>query len=397
MRGLPRDVDELLSLYEATIRKALGCNVQRAWTIAHHLWCRGVLATFKPPQVLTATEAIAYLGITASTWKITARRRWEILPVPVDGTYSQLSSKYRFSDVERLFEHRNIVFTRTAKIGFLPSVVPGFEEFIAAESKRMSEALDDGYVFDVPLHLPQNPTQLEAAYSGTVAKVIRYRLKYGLAVEDAINDIWVKMLNSNIVMKFIRSAPKRLPPQLSTDDVLDFLGIEWSEWQAMLQSHAGAPNPVKGSASSPDAVYRTDDIRALDQSGYFQNRVVRVLPAACVAPGSFDRYLQRAVEHALKNIFRTLDRRFNREDTFGEGTCIQDNRRVRRLDRDSFDTAWEDTLSEDDVPPEEFIDIARRARIKHPEVFRVSGDEVSDTTEEVVRVRRQVVGVTQTG
>jgi hypothetical protein len=360
-----------------------------------------VLATFKPPQVVTCEQAIAYLGITVSTWKITARRRWEILPVPVEGTYGVLASKYRFSDVERLFEHRSLVFTRTAKIGFLDSVIPGLEDFIAAESKRIAEELDQGYVFDVPQHLPQNPTQLEKAYSGTVAKVIRYRLKYGLAVEDAINDIWVKILNSNIVMKFIRSAPKRLPPQLCTDDVLDFLGIEWSDWQAMMIKHPGAPNPVKGAASSPDAVYRTDDIHALDESGYFENRVVRVLPSACVAPGSFDRYLQRAVEHALKNIFRTLDRRFNREDTFGEGTCIQDNRRVRRLDGDSFNMAWEDTLSSDDVPAEHLIDIARRARMKHPEEFGdPEGTVVGNTTTvsgHGLHGKRQIVDVIQTG
>jgi hypothetical protein len=360
MHGLPRDIDELLRIYEMTIREAASCDQRRAWVIAHHLCYRRLLATFKPQPVLTREQVIAYLGITTSTWMVTARRRWEILPVPVEGTYVQSGSKYRFSDVERLFEHRSLVFTRTAMKGFLDPVVPGLEEFIANEAKRVSEQIDQGFVFDVPVHLPQNPTQL-MAYSNTVAKVIRYRLKYGLAVEDAVNEIWVKILNSNVVLKFTRSAAKRLPAQLCTDDVLDFLGVEWSDWQTMMRTHPAAPNPVKGSASSPDAVYRTDDIRVLDESGYFKNRTVRILPAACVAPGSFDRYLQTTVEHTLKNIFRSLDRHCNKEDTLGEGTCIQDNRRVRRLDRDSFDgMAWEDTLASDAVSAESLVDINRR-------------------------------------
>jgi hypothetical protein len=396
MHGLPRDVDELLRIYEPTIRKAAACSVRRAWQIAHFLWCRRALAAFRPPQVLTRDQAIAYLGIGIDTWKVTARRRWEILPVPIEGTYTQCGSKYRFSDVQRLFEHRELVFTRTAMKGFVDPVVPGLEEFIAAQSKRIAEELDEGFVFDVPLHLPQTPTQLERAYSGTVAKVIRYRLKYGLAVEDAINDIWVKLLNSNVVLKFTRSAAKHLPAQLCTDDVLDFLGIEWSDWDEMMRTYEKAPNPVKGSASSLDSVYRTDDIRALDESGYFKERIVRTLPASCVAPGSFERYLQTAIERTLKNIFRSLDRHSNKEDTFGEGTCIQENRRVRRLDRDSFDIAWEDTLASDDVPPEHLIDIARRARLKHPEEFGGSGEASVGATSTVGR-KRQVGDLVQVG
>lgn len=389
MQGLPRDVDELLRLFEGTIRTAVDCDERRAWVIAHFIWCRGVLAKFKPPQILTCDEAIAYLGIAPATWKVTARRRWEILPVPVEGSYAQQSSKYRFVDVERLFEHRDIVFTRTALRGFADPVIPGLDAFIASEAKRVAADMAEGHVFSIPLHLPQNPTQLEKAYSGTVAKVIRYRLKFGLTVEDAINDMWVKILHSNIVMKFVRSAPKHLPPQLSTDDVLDFFGIEWSDWQAMMLDYPGAPNPIKGAATSPDAVYRSEDIRALDESGYFRSRgVLRLLPAASVAAKSFEQYLQRKVENELKNKFRTLHRRFNREDTLGDGACLQENRRVSRVDRDSFDLAWEDTLWEDDVPMESFVDIARRARLKYPKEF---GDEALVVNEAEARVGVTVV------
>jgi hypothetical protein len=362
MRGLPRDVDELLRLYGATIEKAAACDVWRTWQIAHHLWYRGVLRTFRRPEIITRDQAIAYLGITLSTWSNTIRWRWEALSVPVEGSHSLSSSRYRFSDVDLLLESRELVFIRAAKKGFLKSVIPGLDVFIVAETKKLVEELEQGFVFDVPLHLPQTPTQLEARYAGKLAKIIGYRLKYGTTLEDAISDNWTKIFGGNIVMKFMRSAAKRLPAQLDTEEVLDFLGIDWPEWQAMMATYDKAPNPVKGASTTLDAVYRSDDIRVLDESGYFKERGVRVLPSACVTEVNFARYFQRIVENNLRNLFRTLDRKSNKEIVLNDGACIQDNQRVRTLRRDDADLAWEDTLASEAISAESLVDIKRRAK-----------------------------------
>lgn len=364
MHGLPRDVDELLRRYEGAIKGAVACDVWRVWQVAHHLWCRGVLEAFKAPLTLTCEQAIAYLGISTSTWMVTAHRRFEVLPVPLEGSHMQRASRYDFADVERLFQYRDLVFTRTARRGFADPVIPGLEEFIAAESRRIAEELDQGYVFDVPLHLPQTPEQLLAQYDGRVAKITRNRVKYGVSIEDALHDVWLKIIDSNVALKFTRSATKHLPAELCTDDVLDYLGVEWSDWQRMMRTYEGAPTPAKGTASSPDAVYRSEDIRALDESGYFKSQLVRVLPAHCVGQSKFDSYFHQMVGNILKNIFRSLDRHSNREDTFGEGTCIHENRRVRKVDRDSFDGGWEETLASEAVSAETLIDINRRLQLQ---------------------------------
>lgn len=405
MHGLPRDVDELLNHYEATIKRAAACSGRRIWQIAHFLWCRGILKSFRPPQTLTRDQVIAYLGITTPIWVATIRFRPEVLPIPLEGVHSDRASRYQFADAQRLYESRDIAFERVSMTtGFAPPVVPGLEDYLTEETKKLVADIDDGHVFDVPPHLPQNPTQLAAGYSGTVAKVIRFRLKYGVPVEDAYNEMWVKILHSKVVLKFVRSAPKRLPALLATEDVLDFFGIDLPEWQAMMKSYEKAPNPVKGQATSLDAVYRSDDIKALDDAGYFKDRgIVRMLPAACVTEGNFERYLQRVVENELKNLFRTLERRFNKEDVLGEGSCIQDNRRVRRLGRDDFDLAWEDTLAGEGIAADSLVDIVRRARLKFPEEFAESDDDTSlvlsdeGSTDGLVNIKRQVAELIQVG
>lgn len=356
--GMPRDFDELVQRHGDVIARVAPQDVL---CISHHLWYRGILEQFKAPALLSRDEVIEYLGISRSTWDNAARRRAHVLPVPAEGKATHKTSKFRFSDAERCYERRNEFFPRMRRKGFLQSSIPGFDAFLEVQTKKIHAELELGYIFDVPPDLPQSDAEVHELYQATVARVVRYRLKFGIDVEDAISEIWVKLFNSNLLVKFMRSGPKRLPATLTTDETLDYLGVEWLSWRRMLKNHENAPNPVKGTSKSQDAVYRSEDIRALDESGYFKKRGLRFLPPAAVSRQMLDKYVARSAEHALKNLFRTLDRHFNREDVLQEGACIQDNRRVRVLRRDDFDLAWEDTLSSSDVSPENLIDIKRRA------------------------------------
>lgn len=357
LRGMPRDFDELVQNHKEVLEKAAPDNPLE---VAHHLWYRGVLATFQAPEVMTRTEVIEYLGIPTTTWRRAARSRPHVLPQPVEGKLLAACSKYRTSDVQRCYESRDTTFPRTNRLGFFVSRIPGFDEFLGREAQKIVDEMACGYIFDLPLHLPQNDSELVARYATTIARVVRCHLKFGTGVTDAINEIWVRFFTTNILIKFMRSGLKRLPAQLSTDDALDFLGVDWEDWQGMMKTHAGAPTPLKGSSESLDAVYRTEDIMALETSNVLRKRYLRYLPVACVSSVIFDRYVERAAENTLLNLFRTLDRRFNREDTLQEGACIQDNRRVRQLRRDEPDLAWEDTLRSDDISVESLIDIKRR-------------------------------------
>lgn len=371
--GLPRDFDELVRFHGAVISTVSG--PEDMLLVAHHLWYRGILETFKPQREITRNQVIDYLGIPLSTWVFASRARAQILPKPISGAHRQQASRYYFSDAERCFAQRNELFPTVRRHGFFISVVPGFEEFLRIEAKKIADEIQLGYIFDVPPELPQTQKDIMTEYEGTVARVVRLRLKYGIDVEDAINEVWAKLFKSNLIVKFMRSGPSRLPAQMTTDEVLDYLGVEWEAWEQMMRRrYAGAPTPVKGSARSMEAVYRSEDITALDESGYFTNRGLRYLPAASVSRAVFDGYVMKAAEHALKNVFRTLERRFNREQTLAEGTCVSESGHIRTPRRDDADFTWVDMLSTSNMTPlsgsgissiaaDTLVDIHRRAQL----------------------------------
>jgi hypothetical protein len=370
--GLPRDFDELVRFHGGWIAALAGA--ENVLIVAHHLWYRGILEAFKPPREITRDQVVGYLGISFPAWHVAVRQLPQHLPRPIEGSLKQPESKYLFSDAERCFARRDPIFPRLRRAGFFRSLVPGFEAFLTNEVKKLVEEFKLGYIFDVPLHLPQNDAEMMAAHSATVVRVVRNRLKYGMEVEDAISEVWLKLLSSNLPVKFMRSGPNRLPTQMTTDEVLDYLGVDEEAWQQMIATYSEAPNPIKGAAGSLDALYRAEDIRVLDASGFFEKRSLRFLPAWSVSKELFDKYVATATDHALKNIFRSLDRRFNREDTLQTGACIQDNRRVRVLSRDDVDFAWEDTLSSSGsaplsgsgismIPADALVDIKRRVAV----------------------------------
>lgn len=370
--GLPRDFDELVRFHGALISAVSGA--QDMLLVAHHLWYRGILETFKPPREISRDQVLDYLGITSKAWHLKARTQPLALPKPLSGALQQHQSRYYFSDAERCYAQRDELFPYVRRLGFYVSVVPGFAEFLSAEAKKIAEEIQLGYIFDVPPDLPQTQDEIMAEYEGTIVRVVRFHLKYGIDVEDAIHEVWTKLFKSNLLVKFMRSGASRLPAQLTTEEVLDYLGVEWSAWRRMLATYEKAPNPVKGACESMEAIYHSEDITALDNSGYFKKRGLRYLPAASVSKDVFDKYVAKAATHALLNVFRTLDRRANREATLPEGACINDSGRVAVLRRDEVDFTWVDTLSAststplsgagiDSIAVDTLVDIKRRAAL----------------------------------
>lgn len=356
MLGMPRDFDELVRQYGGVIKRIAPRN---SLLVAHHLWYRGVLGGYRAPPVLSRDEVIAFLGLSEGTWKVASRDRPHLLPPPLEGTLFSKASTYRMATARTTFEQRSSSFPGVNRLGFFESRLPGLEGFILTQAIKIVEELKFGYIFDVPSYLPHNDKELMDQYSVAIARLVRCRVKFGVDTEDAINDIWVKLLAANILVKFMRAWPKRISIQLGTDETLDFLGVEWSQWQHMRQHYDKAPNPAKGAASSDTAVYYTQDICNLDQSGYFKKRGIRFLPPNCVTKKAFDSYLMRAAKHNLANLFRTLDRRFNKEDTLAEGACIHDNSHVRMQRREDRSVPWEETVVSMDASAEFLVDAKR--------------------------------------
>lgn len=371
MIGAPRDFDELVQQYGSVIRTIEACDVLQ---VAHHLWSRGVLQNYHPPRLLTLAQLQEYVGVSATLWSYALQQPSKrlMLPIPAEGTRMDPASKYRFVDARAFLARRAEVFTALAsRRGFKPVRLPGYAEFLLLEAKKIVNEMQRGYVFDLPAGLPQNNAELLSEYALSVAQVVRRRLKYGMEIEDAINEIWLKLFKAEILIKFVRSGASRLPSQLTLDETLDFLGVDWPAWQRMMKDYADAPNPVKGAASSMTAIYASEDIVTLDQAGYFKERGPRILPAYAVSREMLNKYVMRAAEQHLKNLFRTLERRFNREDTVQDCQYISENRSIRYRRPDvNQGQAWEDTLRSEEPLADQVLELKQRLGVAG-EVYEV--------------------------
>lgn len=361
MIGAPRDFDELVQQFGSVIKAVGPCD---HLLVAHHLWNRGVLKHYRAPKVVTREQMQEYVGVSTTLWSYALQqpKKCALMPVPIEGKVTELTSTYRFADVRAFHERRSEAFPQLAlRRGFKPTLLPGYADLVASETKKIIAEMGNGYVFDLPADLPQNNAELHEEYQVSVAQIVRRRVKYGLEIEDAINEVWAKLFNADILIKFVRSGPGRLPAHLTLEEALDFLGVEWLAWQQMMAEYPDAPNPTKGASNSRTAVYRSEDIIALDRSGFFTHRGPRVLPAFAVSKEMLNKYVVRSAEQHLKNIFRTLQRRFNREDTLQDRAYISENRsvRLRRCDASS-NLAWEDTLRSEEPLVDQMIELKQR-------------------------------------
>jgi hypothetical protein len=361
MIGAPRDFDELVQQFGSVIKSVGPCDVL---LVAHHLWNRGVLRSYRAPRVVTREQMQDYVGVSSTLWSYALQqpKKCAIMPAPIEGKVHEPTSTYLFADVRAFYPRRSEVFPQLAlRRGFKPACLPGYGSLVVSEAKKVLDEMGQGRMFDLPADLPQNNNDLHRSYKVIVAQVVRRRLKYGMEVEDAINEIWVRLFKADLLTKFIRSGPSRLPAHLTLDETLDFLGVDWSAWQRMMKEYADAPNPSKGSADSQTAVYRSEDILILDQGGYFRERGARVLPGYAVSREMLNKYVMRAAEQHLKNLFRTLGRRFNREDILQDRAYISENRavRLRRCDATS-NQAWEDSLRSEDPLADQVLELKQR-------------------------------------
>lgn len=376
MVGEPRDFDELVQQLGRVIDAVESPDTPQ---VARHLWHRGALRNYRAPLFVTLEQAQEYCGVSATLWRYAMQQpsKRKGLPVPVEGDMTDPKSRYCFADVKAFFARRAEVFPALARrCGFKPCRLPEYAAFLIREARKILDELKVGYVFDLPAHLPQNDAELYETYSLTVVQVVRRRVKYGLSIDDAIQQVWCKLLDSTVLIKFMRSGPNRLPTNLTTEETLDFLGVDWAAWQQMMGEYEHAPNPVKGASSSMSAVYRSEHIVVLANSGYFRQTRDRRLPASAVSREMLNRYVKCAAENKLKNIFRSQERHCNREDMLQDGAYITENRSVRVRRDVAPGHCWEDSLRSEEMPADQVCELKERLGIAGQvlEVFTALAD-----------------------
>ena len=269
-------------------------------------------------------------------------------------------------------EHRDEVFLGLArKKGFKKSVIPvdprHFENYLTKKIQEFTgvaievspEIQRERLEFVWPSQVPQDHTGLLAfAQYGLKGSSLMWKVKqmvrFGLDVEDAHNEIWSKLLETDLHIKFVKSGPNRMGPELTVDEAKAYLGISDAAWETIQAEPEWACTPLESGN------VLTDEIRRMDEAqGLIQVRGLRYLPDHAVSEEALMNYLRVSATHRLMNLNRTLKRRFNRDTTLGDGSALTKTStglyRVSRVD--DCESAWEASVPSTEPSSDVKVDI----------------------------------------
>lgn len=399
------DFHELIQAYEWVFMEEVRNDDHLMWKVAGILVERGELEDIDVPSVedclagqfkgpiicrngsKDSNDLCSIVGITYGTWKsyvnsclkgakkdgvsfVKPASFQELRPLPIEGG-SQYGGPFELGDVIRLRLNREVTVVedkgeRTlTKYLFLPKsllslrnpdpFVPLLRDKIRDVLTEIEETRDA--IFEHPTHIPRSNEEVVQGYSSVVTNVVRRHFKFGLPLEDAISEVWLKLLTSDLTKKFLNTATKHFPTTLTVDEAVEFLGVSWDAWCAMVDNYDKAPTPIKGSAKDPAAMLESEAILILDREGYFKQRHdLRRLPEACVTLARFENYLRVAANNHTKNLLRTQDRRFNKELTQGPSVLSKTGDVFKRSVAVDENMSWETTLRSEDPLIDEVLD-----------------------------------------
>lgn len=399
------DFHELIQAYEWVFMEEVRNDDHLMWKVAGILVERGELEDIDVPSVedclkgqfkgpiicrngsKDSNDLCAIVGITYDTWKsyvngclkgskrngvVSMRPQafQDLRPLPLENG-SHYGGPFALKDVLRLRLRREDVVVEDVggrsltKPIFLPkSLLPlrnpdPFVPLLRAKIRELLEEIDETQdaIFEHPNHIPRSNDEVVQGYSSLVTNAVRRHFKYGLALEDAISEVWVKLLASDLTKKFLNTATKHFPTTITVDEAVEFLGVSWDAWCEMIDNYGKAPTPIKGSAKDPAALFESDVILTLDREGYFKQRHdLRRLPAACVTLARFENYLRVAANNHTKNLLRSQDRHFNKESTQGPSVLSKTGDVFKRSVAVDENMSWETTLRSEDPLVDEVLD-----------------------------------------
>lgn len=399
------DFHELVQAYEWVFLEEVGEDHLLVWRVAGTLVERGELKDIDVPSVedclagqfkgpitcrngsKNSNDLCAIVGISYGAWKsyVNGCRKGakkdgvaftkpqefqELRPLPIEGG-SEYGGPFELKDVIRLRLNRDITVVETkgdrtlTKYLFLPkSLLPlrNPDPFVPLLRVKIREVLAEivetnDAIFEHPYHIPRSNDEVVQGYASIVVSAVRRHLKYGIAFEDAISEVWLKLLASDIVRKFLNTATKYFPTTITVDEAVEFLGVSWDAWCKMVDNYPQAPAPTKGSAKDPAALLESEAVLTLDRCGYFTERHdFRRLPSSSVTLARFENYLRVAANNHMKNLLRTQDRHFNKESTQGPSVLSRTGDVFKRSVAIDENIAWESTLRSEDPLVDEVLD-----------------------------------------
>jgi hypothetical protein len=353
--GIPGDYLELTSIYRQPLMdsaKGLGISLGELVRLAQEVKFleRFSLETHFPLK-LSWGEACAFVGLTDSQWRgflesaknsPKGSRLADVRPCTLkDGTLNggaeagpaepwDKAAVYWGPDILRVtdfFDANQMKRGRSSCPALVEAFTVELGEFLestrrtqlAAARARMAASLAEiGEDADPawPEDLPRTNTAMERMYGSYVFDQVCHISK--IKTEDELGEVyqqvWLNLVQSRVLEKFIAAARTKLPRTLTTAEVQGYLGITARQWAGAVDHSRKSdsfwmPLPVKGAHLDADALYLTEDIQTLDASGFLEGRRYAPRQHPEFSGRGFKSYLTMAVKNHFKNLLRTRSRR----------------------------------------------------------------------------------------
>lgn len=256
----------------------------------------------------------------------------------------------------------------------------------------------------LPIGVPHDLNEMFKLYLPAIKRQLGRYNKVGRNADELEGYVLAWLTQTDVPTKFLASLERRLalPETMTAAEAIDYLGLRWgtnhhaerfsSQWRSMILS-ATTGRPDKHGVKKPNnalptpigwkpgdrghyslkAVFYTDDIVVLEESGYFKHRMPiwkqeRVAQRATKA--YFTAYLTRAIHNAYANWCRTRDRKY-KECYLGE---MPDG------------TSWESSLPDTHFGTNDVKQPTQEAAAEVALAVGVIRKHVGDATEDVLKL-----------
>lgn len=398
--GVPSNYRELSALYGQVLTAAamgLGVHVEELLKSAQHaklVECFDIVEHF--PSKLTWDEAKTVAGMDDDQWHkflVNTKKPPKGLPSYADVRPYTLSGDegpgpaepwdmdavYWGSDILRAIDFMDEHKIRRQKPSCL-ALTTAFkvclEEFldsmrrvkIAAATKAVDaglaslEADEDGW----PEDLPRNNKQMERMYGEYIFDQVRRvsKIKTDDELAEVNQQVWMNLLQSKVLEKFIEAAKTKLPRTLTVSEVCGYLGITAQQWASAMtyakkNDSFWMPIPVKGTTFSVDALFLTEDVQTLDNSGFLEGRRNSERQHPEFSGRGFKSYLTMSIKNHFKNLLRTRSRR-HKERGVDSKVVLTPNTAgtFHKAYTSEEDVSWEENLADgNDLAMEDLLDL----------------------------------------
>ena len=366
---LPRTMAEVASVYGSLLREILdesGLNAKSVTSLAQELGARGVLKDFDfkehLPGLLDCNAVWDLLACTYGQWCGFINRACHRDSCPKHTPGSPTSTKVQFDTRDILALYGTVPFFNRHESLFPGQTVRAFEDYLRASAERvvhdwkmkMSEKSTEitpdraktpeaGVTFvGWPIGVPKNYDHLYREYRVFVERTLNRYIKPcpSQQIEDVKQHIWMKLVESKTIEKFVEKARRRkIPAQLSATEAVEYLGITWDQWMDLMRRDEKWLQP-EGSVFSATAIFTAKQIRNVEESGQFP--ILDAIPASDMSK-VFRGYLSNVVHNHFANYCRTRVRRFIKDIVVpNENSRVNGGKLGSALEGDM--TSWEDAL-----------------------------------------------------